>query len=404
MDIANIQPTVHWATPLKQSRDKPTDKKASTKRKAAHSLAKGAGFVPLSTIAEGDSVSELNPAINSNSNSNSISNPEQRIENNTENNTEILQLEITQLHQMVTDLTNRNQVLTSRCQSLSAWAEQHRIATAKIQTKHQDAEEKLKSLQSEHTAALQALAATATQPAPTHALKQAKGECACLTEALSNIDRQHTILQKEHMELKAGHATLQSKHSDLEERHASLREKHSKLKERHSALKAKETEESDDMKTQLNAKLQTQLQTQLKTATDELEACKESLRSSQARATEAERTVQSILSIKALLKNAPVPVALLSKASAVLQSAVDVLGITDGSGAGQVRRCTTQVSTALSELDEEISTLASASAAWVSKREIILRPQSQHSQQNLNQHSNQHPQHSQHSHHHSHQH
>ena len=406
----NTHPCPQWTIPLRQT----IDKKATTKKRQGHkSDSSVASFAPLSgpltTISEANE-SQPETAVGSKAESRLASLQAEldalRLQNRklqTQRdeafqaleesltpkpapkitapaaNTVALQAEVDCLRQATAELEKRNSTLAERCKSLSAWAEQHRIATAKSKEDKMKAEGELGALKSEHTTALQALVNLQSQP---------KKQCNCdsLTEALGAIDRRNTILERDHAELKAQHSNLRLDHTQLkashklqdekceklstalanaDRQHATLLKQHTNLENQHADATAELSAESEE------------LQSRLSEAEQELASCKAALRAAKDRAADAERSVQSSLGAKALLKNAPVPTGLLSKASAVLQSAVDVLRLADGTNPEQASICATQVSTALSELDEEVSALAAESSAWAAKREVILRPQSQ---------------------------
>jgi len=394
----NTHPCPQWTIPLRQT----IDKKATTKKRQGHkSDSSVASFAPLSgpltTISEANE-SQPETAVGSKAESRLASLQAEldalRLQNRklqTQRDEAFqaleesltpkpaLQAEVDCLRQATAELEKRNSTLAERCKSLSAWAEQHRIATAKSKEDKMKAEGELGALKSEHTTALQALFNLQSQP---------KKQCNCdsLTEALGAIDRRNTILERDHAELKAQHSNLRLDHTQLkashklqdekceklstalanaDRQHATLLKQHTNLENQHADATAELSAESEE------------LQSRLSEAEQELASCKAALRAAKDRAADAERSVQSSLGAKALLKNAPVPTGLLSKASAVLQSAVDVLRLADGTNPEQASICATQVSTALSELDEEVSALAAESSAWAAKREVILRPQSQ---------------------------
>lgn len=253
------------------------------------------------------------------------------------------------LKQTIFDLEKRNSVLSERCKTLSAWAEQHRIATENGREAHRRAQDEVASLKTERCKIEMERCKIETEHAQ---LKAAHVEsCDGLSKALGNADKQYSALQRQHAEEHKGQG-LALQESTAENR----------------GLKA----ESELLCTELASCTE-----RLQSAERELATSQDTLTAAKERATEAERTIQSILGVKALLKSAPIPTGLLSKVSGVLQSSVDVLRLADGSRAEQTRLCSAQVATALSELDEEVTTLAAESGAWLAKRDVILRPQSQ---------------------------
>jgi hypothetical protein len=406
----NTHQCPQWTIPLRQT----IDKKALAKNKQAQ---RDDGFTPMSTIREGKE-----PRSDS-----SLTSQQREVETLRLHNQKLLQqrdeafqaLEESLasagteksyrsqsqphsqpqshtdiLKQTISDLEKHNTVLSERCKTLSAWAEQHRIATEKSKEAHRKAKDDLTSLRSEHAAALQALAGDQGSP---HSTAKLKSNCDSLTEALGAIDQQHVLLQKEHADLRSKHSKLETDHAQLKAAHkesceglskalanadkqySALQRQHAEGNKQQELALQQSTAENRGLKAE-SEMLCTELanyKARLQSAEKELASHRDTLKAARDRATDAERTVQSILGVKALLKNAPIPTGLLSKVSGVLQSSVDVLRLADGSKAEQTRLCASQVATALSGLDEEVSTLAAESGAWLAKREVILRPQSQ---------------------------
>ena len=291
------------------------------------------------------------------------------------------------------DLEARNRALEERCIKLSAWAEQHRMATSKLQAQLQ-----------------------AHSDRPPEALA-----------ALANLDAKHSDLDAKHAGLSAKHADLNAKHADLGAKHADLSAKHTDLTIAHSALdsdlkkslaalanldaKHAALEKAHTPLTAAHAALNSALQKSLtalanldakhsalekahaslatnnatlvkneclaKTSTTDLELqlskAQSLLRSAEARADVAERSVQSLLWAKKLAASAPVARELLEKATLVLGSSADVLRHVHcrDESSPQLKSGLNQVCDALSALEADLRGHSADVGAWLAKRAAV---------------------------------
>lgn len=240
--------------------------------------------------------------------------------------------ENTLLKSQLAELECRNQTLQERCKTLAAWAEQHRSANLKLEAQHQESREELRRLQAQHQ---EALNASAGQGGARDAFT-----CESLADALANADRMHVSLEREHAKLQQDKAALESRCAFLE------------------------------------GKAQSAI-SDLAAARADLGTCREALSASRNRACDAERRLQGLVGLHALLSSAPVSAHLSRKASSVLQSSVDVLALAQRAPPDELPGCLEQVLSALARLDDEVAEHAASSRAWLAKRDILLQPQPQ---------------------------
>lgn len=94
----------------------------------------------------------------------------------------------------------------------------------------------------------------------------------------------------------------------------------------------------------------------------------------QNRVVSAEKTVQSLLGVKTLIKSAPVALDLSVKTRDILESAIDVLNLANvPTLPGSVQTCLTQVCSALANLGDEAAGHSLTAKGWLAKRDSVLR-------------------------------
>ena len=215
----------------------------------------------------------------------------------------------------IQELASRNRVLEERCTSLSAWADLHRMSTSKLQSSE-----------------------------------------AQLLQALSNADRQHSILQGQHTALQSQHSTLLQEHNELKAAYSAATQ----------PTNPTSLPPTTDTKTQPQRQGET-----VDTLTHSLAETRSSLQSAETRAANAERSLQKLLGAKLLLQSAPVSASLLNKSTAVLQSTTEVLRY--AKSRGNLLTCVGEVCSALSALDEDLFTHAASASAWLAKRDVLMK-------------------------------
>ena len=98
------------------------------------------------------------------------------------------------------------------------------------------------------------------------------------------------------------------------------------------------------------------------------------LKAAQTRATNAEKTVQTLLGVRALVQSAPVALELSSKTRSILQSSIDVLSLANAPNAPKaIQSCLTQVCSALANLGDEAAGHSVVARGWLTKRDSVLR-------------------------------
>ena len=219
------------------------------------------------------------------------------------------------------ELEAKNRTLSERCVKLSAWADQHRTATHKLQGQLEAAKTD-----------------SGTKEELNHALT-----------ALANLDAKHTALSTTHAALSTTHAALSTTHATLCVAHEALNATHEALKKTHSQLK--KSQDTTDLKVQLS-KTQALLQ------------------EAEARANKAERATMSLACAKKLACSAPMSRELLEKAANVLGSSSDVLRHVHGrsESSPKLKAGMDQVCDALSALEADLKGHNIEVGAWLAKR------------------------------------
>ena len=94
----------------------------------------------------------------------------------------------------------------------------------------------------------------------------------------------------------------------------------------------------------------------------------------QNRAIAAEKTVQTLLGVRALVQSAPVALDLSMKTRSILESAIDVLNLANiPTVPGSVQTCLSQVCSALANLGDEAAGHSIEAKGWLTKRDAVLR-------------------------------
>jgi hypothetical protein len=210
----------------------------------------------------------------------------------------------------IKELTAQKRILEDRCKTFSAWAEQQRLECSK------------QSADCQHH----------------------KRNCEQLTESLTAFYAKHSTLYAQHKGLE----------SEIEKIKASM------------ACPTPVPQPTPDLAAR-SADLCTETVTELKAAhTNALEM--------QHRAISAEKTVQTLLGVKALIQSAPVALELSTKTRSILESAIDVLTLAnEASTQGSVQECMRQVCSALADLGDEASSHSMTARGWLAKRDSVLR-------------------------------
>jgi hypothetical protein len=218
----------------------------------------------------------------------------------------------TRLKQRVQELEASNKLLEERCVKLSAWADQHRSATSKLQAQLQI---------SQNNEALSALA---------------------------NLDAKHTALNTAHAALAVAHTALQKTHTSLETEHATLKSKYD--------IACQKINQNNNHSTDL-----------------ELSKTFALLKSAEERADKAERSLQSLLCCKKLTASAPMAQELLDKAALVLGSSTDVLRHVHckSEASPQLRSGLNQVCDALADLEVDLRGHSANVGAWLARRAAV---------------------------------
>ena len=98
------------------------------------------------------------------------------------------------------------------------------------------------------------------------------------------------------------------------------------------------------------------------------------LKAALTRATNAEKTVQTLLGVRALVQSAPVALELSSKTRNILQSSIEVLSLANmHSAPDAIQSCLTQVCSALATLGDEAAGHSVVARGWLTKRDSVLR-------------------------------
>ena len=162
--------------------------------------------------------------------------------------------------------------------------------------------------------------------------QQHKQTCAQLHEALSEFYAKHSTLYAQHTELEAQLASLKASTANPP-----------------------------------SVELSTQIEAVRAEARDRtLEA--------QNRAIAAEKTVQTLLGVRALVQSAPVALDLSTKTRSILESAIDVLNLANIPAIpGSIQACLTQVCSALANLGDEAAGHSITATSWLAKRDSVLR-------------------------------
>ena len=162
--------------------------------------------------------------------------------------------------------------------------------------------------------------------------QQHKQTCEQLNEALSEFYAKHSKLYAQHTELEAQLATLKASTANAP---------------------------SGDLSTQGEA-----VSAEARGRTLEAEN----------RAIAAEKTVQTLLGVRALVQSAPVALDLSTKTRSILESAIDVLNLANVPAIpGSVQACLTQVCSALANLGDEAAGHSITATSWLAKRDSVLR-------------------------------
>ena len=102
------------------------------------------------------------------------------------------------------------------------------------------------------------------------------------------------------------------------------------------------------------------------------------LKAAQARAINSEKTVQTLLGVRALIQSAPVALELSVKTKSIIQSSIDVLSLAnDPSAPKAIQSCLTQVCSALANLGDEAAGHSIVAKGWLVKRDSVLKTSQQ---------------------------
>lgn len=153
--------------------------------------------------------------------------------------------------------------------------------------------------------------------------------------------------------------------SEFYAKHSALYAQHKELEAQTEALKASVAQPSP------NAAPSVDISTQMEAIRAE---ARETTLEAQTRAISAEKTVQTLLGVKTLIKSAPVALDLSVKTRSILESAIDVLNLANiPTIPGSVQTCLTQVCSALANLGDEAEGHSITARGWLAKRDSVLR-------------------------------
>lgn len=257
--------------------------------------------------------------------------------------------------------TQRNEALKSIDKLSSAPKEKTNVYLAKI-----------KDLETQRNDALEALdqVFSAPQPQATQYLAQIselKAQKKILEERCKTFS---AWAEQQRLECSKHAADCQQHKQTCEQLNEALSEfyaKHSKLYAQHTDLEAQLTA----LKTSTTTPTSVDLSTQIEAIRSE---AREKTLEAQNRAISAEKTVQTLLGVKALIQSAPVALDLSTKTRSILESAIDVLNLANlPTIPGSVQTCLTQVCSALANLGDEAAGHSITAKGWLAKRDSVLR-------------------------------
>jgi predicted nucleic acid-binding Zn-ribbon protein len=261
-------------------------------------------------------------------------------------------IDTAQLHREITALRKQCASLEAqRNDALEALDEMASAPQAQISTYTS----KIKELETQRNEAFEALDEVVSAPPPRHA--------ASLLQ-IQTLESQKRVLEERCKTFSAWAEQQRLESNKHKETSTQLSETLSDFYITHSKLYAQHQE--------LEARMDALIDSQGPSGASE--STSKELRAVQTRAVDAEKTVQSLLGVRSLVKSAPVALELTTKTRSILQSVIEILNLAnDPSAPNTIQACMTQVCSALADLGDEAAGHTVVANGWLAKRDSVLR-------------------------------